>query len=255
MVKKKAKGNNAGWKLAGIWLAVALGTVGCAKDKADEDYKKVVDDYAKIILSADEDSAKFDKALKSAGAYLEQPGPETLEKTRKEIQESIREMEETKNSLESYTMDEDFSKLLTKTGIDPEEYLMNADSRGLDMDNYILDMNILDQYLALEEISDMSREAFEVQYQGMVDSQEIMREYSYCTVNYWFAEQGEDVEKYVKEQVLDKLTSFQAENPVWDTDRDAVERRMSMYMDKWEEVAGALAEHVGESQEKLYEAE
>lgn len=59
-----------------IGAAVIMGAAGCAsqKDSAGLEQRKVIiDDYAKIILLQDKDSANYDKALEAAGTYIEDP--------------------------------------------------------------------------------------------------------------------------------------------------------------------------------------
>ncbi len=48
-----------------------------------EEYRMVVDDYAKIILPQDQDSYEFDQVLEAVGTYLEDSSPENLKKDEK----------------------------------------------------------------------------------------------------------------------------------------------------------------------------
>ena len=82
-----------------------------------------------------------------------------------------------------------------------------------------------------------------------------MKSYQYCGINYWFAGWEEEAADYVKEQVYDKLTSFSAEGEAWQDSREAVEERMTEYLDRLEELVNEWSGYLGEQQEKLYEQE
>jgi len=59
----------------------------------------------------------------------------------------------------------------------------------------------------------------------------------------------------VEEKVIKNLKSYEAENPVWEDSRDAVEQKMNLYLDQMEELQYRLEEHIGRSQEDLYQME
>lgn len=230
---------------------------GCSDDKNEnqKEYRAVVDDYAEILLKMDQDSSKYDHALESVGKYLEHPEPGALKDARKVLNDAVRQLEEEKNTASGYKMDDEFQKQLSKFGIDAEEYLDYADSRNYGLEEYIGYIQFLDQFLVYEEGNNMSCEELEFQYKNMLESQRVMRECSYAEINYWFAGQNKEIVDYVKENVLERLESYHTETPVWDDDREAVERRINVLLDEYEELVEEQARHIGEVSEELYNEE
>ena len=87
------------------------------------------------------------------------------------------------------------------------------------------------------------------------DSQTCEKGFYYYSINYWFAGWEGDQKAYVEEKVIKNLKSYGAENPVWEDSREAVEQKMNLYLDQMEELQYRLEEHIGRSQEELYQME
>lgn len=242
-------------KRMGLIVAAALLLAGCKNKEqvGKEDYEIIVDDYAKILLLQDSDSADYDRALEAVGSYLKEPDEETLKTARSFVQETVSQMEETSSEITSYEITEDFSDLLKEHGIEPEEYMMNADARPEELADYISTLQTLEEYLGYEETDDLTRSDLSEQYEMAVRVQEIMKNYNYCGINYWFAGWEEEAVSYVKQQVQDKLASFYAGQEAWQDDRDAVEQRMMIYLNELEELLEEWADRIGERQDEQYQ--
>lgn len=240
-----------------IVLSAGLLLAGCGSGgkKADEDYKKIVDDFAAVTLVQDQDNGDYAKALESVGVYLNDSTPESLKEAQTVVRETIEKMEEVSSSGPAYEMEPGFSELLSKYGFDPEEYQINADMRKGYLAGYIDSLGYLEYYLQNEGEGSVTRNSLEFTYQYDMEEQEDMKGFYYCGINYWFAEWGEEETAYVKQQVLDKMESFTVKDPVWENSRDAVERKLTVYLDNIEKHMDKWLDFIGENQEDLYEME
>lgn len=235
-------------------LAVCIVLNGCGKKEEQKaEYQKIADDYADLILTEDEDSRNYETALSAVGNYLEQKDENSKEEAKQIVEDVIEQMEEASEEIKPYAMEDGFEDLLKKYGIEPEEYLMFADERKEELYDYLTTLRTLEEYLGEEDAA--FSEALEKEYEMAANTQEIMKSYQYCGINYWFAGWEEEAADYVKEQVYDKLTSFSAEGEAWQDSREAVEERMTQYLDRLEELVNEWSGYLGEQQEKLYEQE
>lgn len=240
-----------------IILASAL-LAGCGKEADDrENYRKIVDDYAVFTLEQDGDSAAYDKALEAVGIYLENDGGDSLENARSAVSDTIGRMEEDAGQPVSYELSEELAAILAECGVDQEEYTINANMRAAYLSDYIESLKTLRYYLEPEskEERDLLRDDLEFLYGVQRDSQTCEKGFYYYSINYWFAGWDGDQKAYVEEKVIKNLKSYRAENPVWEDSRDAVEQKMNLYLDQMEELQYRLEEHIGRSQEELYQME
>lgn len=240
-----------------IILASAL-LAGCGKEADDrENYRKIVDDYAVFTLEQDGDSAAYDKALEAVGIYLENDGGDSLENARSAVSDTIGRMEEDAGQPFSYELSEELAAILAECGVDQEEYTINANMRAAYLSDYIESLKTLRYYLEPEskEERDLLRDDLEFLYGVQRDSQTCEKGFYYYSINYWFAGWDGDQKAYVEEKVIKNLKSYRAENPVWEDSRDAVEQKMNLYLDQMEELQYRLEEHIGRSQEELYQME
>lgn len=240
-----------------IILASAL-LAGCGKEADDrENYRKIVDDYAVFTLEQDGDSAAYDKALEAVGIYLENDGGDSLENARSAVSDTIGRMEEDAGQPVSYELSEELAAILAEYGVDQEEYTINANMRAAYLSDYIESLKTLRYYLEPEskEERDLLRDDLEFLYGVQRDSQTCEKGFYYYSINYWFAGWDGDQKAYVEEKVIKNLKSYRAENPVWEDSRDAVEQKMNLYLDQMEELQYRLEEHIGRSQEELYQME
>lgn len=241
-----------------IFCMLAVFTVlnGCGKKgEQKREYQKIADDYAALILTEDADSRNYDTALSAVGDYLEQKEEKKKEEAKQTVKDVIEQIQEASEQTKAYVMEEGFEELLKKYLIEPEEYLMFANERKEELYDYLTTLRTLEEYLGGEKEETDSLEALEKEYEMAANTQEIMKSYQYCGINYWFAGWEKEGRDYVKEQVYDKLTSFSAEGEVWQDSREAVEERMTQYLDRLEELMNEWSDYLGEQQEKLYEQE
>ena len=225
----------------GALLAILAGALlaGCGnKADARENYRQIVDDYAVFTLEQDGDSAAYDKALEAVGIYLENDDGDSLEKARSAVSDTIGRMEEDAGQAVSYELSE-------------------ANMRSAYLSDYIENLKTLQYYLELEsqEERDLLRDTLEFLYGFQRDSQTCEKGFYYYSINYWFAGWEGDQKAYVEEKVIKNLKSYGAENPVWEDSREAVEQKMNLYLDQMEELQYRLEEHIGRSQEELYQME
>lgn len=237
-------------------FAMVFLLAGCAgKPDQETAYREIVDDYAKILLKQDADSAEYDKALLAIGSYLNQPGQKTLSEAETAVNLAANWMEAETDSFEQKTLEEDFSKLLKEYRIEPEEYMMMADERVEDLYDYASSLQAFAEYLNFEKEDDLTRAAFQASYEMAAREQEVWRAYHYCGINYWFAGWEEEAADYVRQEVHDNLQSFSAEGEAWQDDRDAVEQRMTFYLNQMEELVKERSDDLGERQEEMYRME
>lgn len=232
----------------------ASGVGGCASgsDSSNiEERKAIIDDYAGILLLQDEDSAGFDEALAAVGGYLESPTAQQKKAVMEVLEDTISQMEADSADCKSYEASQEFGQMLEKQGISLVEYQMNADSRYTYLQDYIQDLEFLQEFLEYSDEGEAFMQDLKMTYYFMSEEQKQMQGYNYTGVNYWFAGWGEEETAYVKEQVLDKFKSFSAEDAQWKESRDDVEAAMNAYLDEVEELYDDWTAYIGESWEEL----
>ncbi len=237
--------------LAGIIIAVAI--TGCASSKNQEELaqrRAIVDDYAAIILLQDQDSANFDKALLAVHAYLADASAEQKTAAQDTIEDMIAQLKTDSAACESYEISKELGQMLEAHQISRVEYQMNADSRYTYLQDYIQDLTYLEEYLSYADEGDAFMEDLQVTYRFMEEEQRLMRHYNFIGINYWFAGWGEEETAYIRQAVLDKLTSFSAQDVQWQDSRDAVEESMNACLDQVEELYNEWTAYIGESWEE-----
>lgn len=246
-------------RIAGIFMPVLLAAAllaGCGSgEKTQENYKKIVDDYAVFTLEQDQDSADYDKALEAVGQYLKDYDGDSLKAARTEVAETLDRMKTAAAETPPYELSGDLADILTEYGVDQEEYAINGNMRASYLSDYIESLKNVQYYLELEPQSsrDLLRDELEFLCQFQLDSHECEKGFYYYSINYWFAGWDGDQRAYVEEKVIRNLKSFAAENPIWEDSRDAVEQKMNLYLDQLEELQYRLEEHIGASREELYQ--
>ncbi len=232
-------------------MLILAAAAGCTGNKGSAEKKAIIDDYAGIILQQDRDSAEFDAVLEAVGEYIDSPCVQMQEAAIKILDDTIQRMEEESDSCEEYEAPEDMARMLENQGISGIEYQVNANSRHDALQAFLYDLEYLRFYVEVSDPDDTAMADLETRYTLIAEEQKQIRAYNYTGINYWFAGWDEESEEYVKEQVIDKLRSFEAEDAVWEDSRDAVEARMNTYLDRVEELNGDWAELNGRSLEEL----
>lgn len=248
------KSGNVKTAMLVITFMLVLGTVGCESKKTDSDIierKAIIDDYAKIILLQDRDSADFDKTLSAVGAYIDNRTTEQKAAAMEALAGTIEQMETDSAECESYEISEEFGQILEKHQISRVEYQMNADSRYTYLQDYIQDLTFLTEYVTYSDEGEAFMEDLQMTYRFMEEEQQLMRAYNYTGINYWFAGWGEEETEYIRQEVFDKLVSFSAEDVQWEDSRDAVEASMNACLDQVEALYNEWTAYIGESWEEL----
>ena len=230
------------------------GISGCkaGEDKGNQkEQQAIIDDYVSVILAQDEDSAQFDRVLEQVGVYVEEASSENREAAKKAIEDAINLLEEKAEACVPYTVSEELEGFLENQGLTSAEYKINADMRYQYLQEYIQRLQHLVVYLEGSVYGEGFMEDLEFAYSCTKEEQKQTQAFQYTSVNYWFAPWGQ--EAYVKEQILDKLQSFQAEDFHWENSREGVEARLNLYLDRIENLAGEWGAHVWKSKERLYE--
>lgn len=256
-MREKKRGKTGIWALlaalaVGLMLACLAGCGG-----KDGGYRILVDDFAEITLAQDGDSAAYDRALGAVGAYLENPGEETLQYALSEVTEVREQMEADGANLKPYELREELVPVLESYGLDREEYVINADMRASYLSGYVESLKNLEFYLELAEIMgpENPSSTLEFLYGFRSEYQSYTRDFCYYGINYWFADwEGEEL-AYVQEQVLDHLKSFGTDGAVWENSREGAERKLNLCLGQMEECQRGFEEYLGEIQRELYEME
>lgn len=250
--RKRTRFSAAAAVALGILPAALMFGCGSKNDSQNlEERKAIIQDYAGIILLQDQDSARYDHVLKAIASYLEAPSPEQKEAAQMIIEEAVRQMDADSEACGTYEVSEELSRMLQDQGISREEYEMNAGSRYTELQGFLQDTVFLEEYLEYADLGEVFMEDLERAYDFMSEEQKIMQSYHYTGINYWFAGWGEQEVECVKEQVLDKLVSFRAEDGSWESSQDAVVARMNAYLDRIEELNSRWAASVGEAWDEL----
>ena len=221
------------------------GLIGGGKDL--EERKAIIDDYAAILLLQDQDSARFDEGLADNRTAEQKEAAEAL------LEELIQQLQADSSECEPYEPSEELKQMLENQGISLEEYQMNADSRYIYLQGFIQELAYLQEFLKYADKGDIFMEDLERVCYMMTEEQKYICAYSYTGVNYWFAGWGEKEVEYVRQQVLDKLTSFSAQDAQWLDNRGAVEARMNTYLDSVEDLDDQWAAYIGASKEEAEE--
>ncbi|MCD7907879.1 MAG: hypothetical protein LUH04_09430, partial [Clostridium sp.] len=180
-------------RIVGIFMPALLAAAllaGCGSgEKTQENYKKIVDDYAVFTLEQDQDSADYDKALEAVGQYLKDYDGDSLKAARTEVADTLDRMKTAAAETPPYELSGDLADILTEYGVDQEEYAINGNMRASYLSDYIESLKNLQYYLELEPQSsrDLLRDELEFLCQFQLDSHECEKGFYYYSINYWFA--------------------------------------------------------------------
>lgn len=234
-------------------VVLIVGAVGCASGGSTdiEERKAIIDDYAKILLLQDKDSAGFDEALAAVGEYLENPTAQQKETAMEALEDTISQMEADSADSASYEVSQELGQMLENQGISLVEYRLNADSRYTYLQGFAQDLAYLQEFLEYADEGEAFMKDLEMTYYFMSEEQKLMQSYNYTGVNYWFAGWGDEETAYVREQVFDKLKSFSAEDAQWRDSQDEVEADMNAYLDEVEALYDDWTAYIGASWEEL----
>lgn len=237
-----------------IGAAAVVGASGCAsqKDNAELEQKKaIIDDYAKIILLQDKDSANYDKALEAVEVYIGDPSQAQKTTSLQTIQDITEQIEEDSKECEPVEISDEFGQMLENNQISRVEYQMNADSRYSCLQDYIQDLEYLEEYLSYADEAEWAMDDLKAVYALMSDEQELMKRYNYAGINYWFAGWGDEEKDYISQEIFEKLVSFSSDSFQWHDSRNETEADMNGYLDELEDLYDKWAAHVGESWDEL----
>lgn len=232
-----------------IVLLTAISICACSS-KTDNDYKLLVDRFSEIFLPQDLDSAAYDEVLQLVGRYLNERNLGHLMDAREAVDDQIEAFTSLSMAYESPVVDEEFTKVLRKFEIEPEEFCIQADMRVGELLSYVESLNILKLFL---DNSDTDRVTFEFIYTQSVNVQEYSRRFNYYGINYYFAGlEGQQLE-YAREKVMSQLSSFYFEDMAWETDRDVIEAKGNSFLSRLEEERDKISGEIGRQQKKLDE--
>lgn len=217
----------------------------------------IIEEFGKIILQQDKDSLLYDQVLKIVGTYIKNQDKDSFLATKTYLEEAIGQFEERIEECitSRYEMTQSFRELLMEYQIEPEEYQMHADLRSSYLVSYQDSTSLLLSILEAQENEYRTEELFEKIYEQNVAVQECMRKSHFYEINYFFCEWEEDAIEQLEEEVISKLQSFTAQGQPWETKKEVIEQKISIYLEKLEDVVEQLSEEIGEEQEKLYQME
>lgn len=232
---------------------IAVGTISIAGSSsafAQEDYRKIVEDYKTLFLLLDQVNYQYDCALETLGECID--GKISLSEAEEKLNDTLSIVMEEKEKNHYYCkLDEEQIVLLEKYEIDAEEYETFGNS-------------IEDEYICiicnLAELADDLYYAKESgpEYENLVSDQEKYKElqelrkgyHYYKNFNYWFADWNEEMTDYVQTQISPELKSFVSKDFVWEKDKDTAERKAMSYMDNYEAGIQQLSENKKAEEEK-----
>lgn len=226
---------------------------GCIKtDAADfEGFQKVVDEYAKITLRMDAESALVDAAYASVEKYLEDPNLDQLQETAGEVEHAFRQLYDQYTQMEEYKMPEEISELIEEYDIFYEDFMTYASEEKTQVVEYILDLGDVYEYLSYEATDLPLTEELAFFFDILNQCQKINCNYMYTSINYWFAGRSEKELAYVEEAVTDRLISFCSDGHEWDKNQADVEDRLNAYLDEIADLRLDWKIYLGEQQAEI----
>lgn len=228
------------------------GTTGTDTEFSTETGKAVIDDFAALALEMDSYSAKYDAVLDTVGTYAESGLAADLSAAAAALSDALTWAEDTGASLTTYEISSDLSSLLTEVGFSRRKYLQYAGERSDNLESYLENLNALaDALIDCKENAEAFDE-FVFLYDIVVSEQDCMRQYGWLEVNYWFADWNTELTAYVQQEILANLQSFYSGSAEWNSDASAVDTQMDALLDTCSELAKQLSDHIGDTQEKLY---
>ncbi len=217
-------------------------------------YQKIVDEYAKLFLAADEDGKIMWDGLELIGDYLN--GNLEQKDAISNLREKIDTLYERMDGVQTYSVDSEFSETLEEYGILPEEFELLGNSRKTWIQDSVSMLEFLQEYLVNAEVTTDDYAELQFFHELYVKIEECERAYFYyACINYWFAEWDEEQTAYVQAQVIDKLQAYYSEEYTWETSRAMTEEKTMLYLDEMEEYMNLMAERIGVLNTEMMEAE
>lgn len=239
--------------LAIVAILLIISLASCGKSSQSGDYQRLVDGFGEIFLLQDADSAAFDEALAAVGRFLEDDTLSNLMDADNAVQSCLDRFSEISSTYESPGTDPAFDKILKAYGIEPEEFVIEADMRVSNALEYMNSLNMLAIYLDYENRNTLGRDAFVFLYEQTVRIQEYSRRFSFYGINYYFAGLDGTALDYARAQVITQLKSFYFDDLAWETDRDVIESKGLAYLNQMESEKEKVSEEIGRQRKKLDE--
>lgn len=222
---------------------------------AEKDFKYVAEEFGKVILAQDADSAVMDEAIQAVGAYLDSSSDETLLEAWDILETSKETLLKRKENFVPYETDKEGMNKFKKCGISFEEFSMLDTTHVSTLSDYIFNIENLQIYIGYELTEDPMREDLKECYEFVMEYNENNKGYMGCGINYWFAGVDEQEKAYLDEYILNHIQSFKVKDIVWEDTREAVERRLTIYLDELEDLLLESAIDVGQEESELREFE
>lgn len=234
-------------------MAAALPVYGENPKVSMEDFQKVADEYAAIMLRMDAQSALVDTAYESIEAFLDDPTLPQQVETEKELLNSYEQLFEYYKALaeDEYEMPDEIYELLDDMDIVYEEFVSFASGEASQVEVYMDNLYYIYQYMSEEEADGTASEELAYSFDMLEKEQEINRKYMYITINYWFAGCSDEEQAYVQETVTEQLASFCTDGHEWDQKRDDVEARLNTCLDEQAELNLEWEKYLGEKEAEL----
>lgn len=243
-------------------LLTVLALTGCSKTAASpwekagvtEAFYQVAEDFSDRFLTLDADGARYDQALGAVQQYLD--GTISQAEAQAAVRETLADIETLLEDQETVTLSEPLTEQLQAVGISAAEYELFANSRANQLQTQQVRLTSLDFYLTYAEEPGDALEDLRFVWTADCAEQDGLRGYYYYgNFNYWFPWADEAEQAYLQSTVAEQLEAYYPSDAVWYTDAASIEDRVMLYLDEVEAVAALLSEHLGQSQEELYEME
>jgi hypothetical protein len=240
-----------GYRKTGCLIFILLLLVsGCSKTPEASPLTPALEDLKKPLSLMNDRFSLYENALQTASAYVETPGPETLEAAEKACAVAVAEIAELSAPTSSLTSDE--RSALAAIGLNMADYDVPFTYADYYKYENIRTLTLVSYYLSRAPEADESLEylvAFNLRFQA------VDRKLEYIGLNSLLCSfDGDELESF-KTEFLPNLKALCADDLPWETDSAALEAKAEYWFEEIETYLVRYAQFVGEQYDTVLTTE
>lgn len=229
-------------------IILLIGVSGCGR-QADS---LLADTICSEFQEWNEESLIYSETVALVGIYLDDDTVENLSNMETELKQQEEHFQEKIDSFQVPDVTEELEKELRKHDLTKEDYLSLYDVWLDDLCNFVGRLELYQNYVEREKTSNMQREELRALYESDIRMMDYTARFEYVSLNYFLAELNDSQMEYVRETYLAEMEWYSFEDMGWSADRDELELRMEVYLNRIMEESKIWAEKSGRALEEIY---
>lgn len=230
--------------LVGLFVSVS----GCGQSAEHVLVDKIGSEY----LKWDAEGLTYSQAIGLIGTYLADATPENLAAAEAEVEKQKEHFQEEINLFQLPEVSEELKEALEKNELTEEDYLSLYQTWLGELQRFVNNLRCYQSYIELEKVSDMQREDLRALYESDLRVMDYTARFHYVSLNFFWAELDQRQLEYAEETYLSETERYSFEDLGWSNDREELELKLEVYLNRIEEEVENNTERLGEMTKEIY---